>query len=250
LASGINKWIAGEWLDSDPRFRASIVVAPESPELAAKEIEACAADRRFVQVLLLSMAEMPLGRRFYWPIYDAAAKHGLPVAIHAGSALRHAPSASGWPSYLVEDYVNYAEAFQTQILSLITEGVCTRHPNLKFVLTESGFSWLPAFMWRANKSWRALRVETPWVKRAPAEIMRSNFRFTLHPADLPPEPEMLERFIEQMGSDEMLLFSSDYPHWHFDGDQAIPASLPSSLVAKICHDNPLSTYPRLKEDFE
>ena len=41
----------------------------------------------------------------------------------------------------------------------------------------------------------------------------------------------------------MLLFSSDYPHWHFDGDDALPAGLPAELVRKICVDNPLETYP-------
>jgi predicted TIM-barrel fold metal-dependent hydrolase len=45
----------------------------------------------------------------------------------------------------------------------------------------------------------------------------------------------------------MLLFSTDYPHWHFDGDDALTAGLPAALRQKICIDNPLATYPRLKE---
>ena len=53
--------------------------------------------------------------------------------------------------------------------------------------------------------------------------------------------------LEQLGSDRMLLFSSDYPHWHFDGDDALPAGLPADLMQKICVDNPLETYPRLKD---
>ena len=52
--------------------------------------------------------------------------------------------------------------------------------------------------------------------------------------------------IEQIGCDQMLLFSSDYPHWQFDGDDADAAALPASLVARICADNPLETFPRLK----
>ena len=67
----INDWLAPEWLDRDPRLRASIVVPCDSPELAAEEIERVAADRRFVQVLMLAMGELPLGRRYYWPIYRA-----------------------------------------------------------------------------------------------------------------------------------------------------------------------------------
>ena len=49
-----------------------------------------------------------------------------------------------------------------------------------------------------------------------------------------------------IGSDKMFLFSSDYPHWQFDGDDAIPPHLPASLVQRMCADNPLETFPRLK----
>jgi hypothetical protein len=46
-------------------------------------------------------------------------------------------------------------------------------------------------------------------------------------------------------SDRMFLFASDYPHWQFDGDDAIPPHLPASLVSRMCSDNPLETFPRL-----
>lgn len=248
LASGINGWLVKEWLDFDPRLRASIVIAPENPEFAAKEIERRAVDGRFVQVLLLSMAQMPLGRRFYWPIYEAAARHDLPIAIHAGSGFRHAMSASGWPSYLVEDYVNYPDAFGVQILSLIAEGVCTKFPDLKFVISEGGFTWLPGFLWRANKSWRAMRVETPWIDRPPSEIIRSNFRFTLQPNDLPVNPDVLQTLLHHIVSDEMILFSTDYPHWHFNGVAALPKGLTTEQIEKICIGNPFATYPRLRKE--
>ena len=57
--------------------------------MAVEEIERCAADQRFVQVLMLVMGDMPLGKRHYWPIYAAAERHGLPIGIHAGSSYRH-----------------------------------------------------------------------------------------------------------------------------------------------------------------
>ena len=46
--------------------------------------------------------------------------------------------------------------------------------------------------------------------------------------------------------DKMFLFASDYPHWQFDGDDAIPPHLPASIVSRMCADNPLETFPRLK----
>ena len=63
LASAINDWQAAEWLDPEPRLRASINVAYEDGELSAREIGRCADDPRFVQVLMLIRTAEPLGRR-------------------------------------------------------------------------------------------------------------------------------------------------------------------------------------------
>lgn len=245
LCKAINNWIIAEWLDRDPRLRASIVVPPHSAELAVQEIERLANDKRFVQVLMLEMTELPLGRRQNWPIYKAAEKHGLPIGIHAGSSFRHPPSALGWPSYYLEDYVSLAPGFAAVLSSLVTEGVFVKFPKLKVVLIESGVTWLPAYLWRINKTWRGVRAETPWIDRPPADIIREHVRLTIQPFDEPPEQSQIQTIIEQIGSDEMLLFSTDYPHWHFDGSDAVPNGLPCDLLQKILIDNPLATYPRL-----
>jgi hypothetical protein len=247
FARAVNDWLAREWLDKEPRLRGSIVVPMQNPELAVEEIERVAPDRRFVQVLLLVMHDMPLGKRHYWPIYAAAERHGLPVGIHAGSAYRHPVTPLGWPTYYTEDYAAQAPAFQQALSSLICEGVFTKFPELKVVLIESGFTWLPAHLWRLTKFWRGLRMEVPWVDRAPAEIARSNVRLTLQPCDGPPSAEAFQRLLDHMQSDEMLLFSTDYPHWQFDGDAVLPDGLSRELVRKIMIDNPRDTFPRLTE---
>jgi predicted TIM-barrel fold metal-dependent hydrolase len=44
--------------------------------------------------------------------------------------------------------------------------------------------------------------------------------------------------MEQLGSEEMLLFSTDYPHWHFDErEDALPVELPPELEQKILVEN-------------
>jgi len=248
FARAVNDWLAREWLDAEPRLRGSIVVPMQNPEFAAEEIERCAADRRFVQVLMLVMGDLPLGKRHYWPIYAAAQRHGLPVGIHAGSQYRHPVTPLGWPSYYTEDYAAQASAFQSALTSLICEGVFAKFPDLKVVLLESGFTWLPAHLWRLGKFWKGLRMEVPWVDRHPMEIVRDNVRLSLQPVDGPPDAASLTRLMEHMESDELLLFSTDYPHWQFDGEAALPAGLSAELIRKITRDNPLATYPRLQED--
>ncbi|HEX3347736.1 MAG TPA: amidohydrolase family protein [Acetobacteraceae bacterium] len=247
LARAVNDWLAAEWLDREPRLRASILVAPQDPNEAAAEIERRAGDPRFVQVLLLVMGDAPIGQRAHWPILEAAARHKLPIGLHAGSAARHAPTGNGWPSYYLEDYVSYAQAFQAQLLSLVHEGALGKFPDLTVVCIESGFTWLPNFLWRTAKTWRGVRSEVPWVDRPPADILRERVRVTLQPADAPPDADSMCRVIEQIGSDEMLLFSTDYPHWHFDGVDAFPDGISPTLRRRMLVENPLATYPRLQE---
>ena len=245
FAKALNDWVAKEWLDRDPRLRASIVVPMQNVEYAVDEIERCAPDRRFVQVMVLAMQEAPLGRRSNWPIFAAAERHGLPIGIHAGSSYRHPVTSLGWPTHYIEDYSAQSQGFQSQITSLITEGVFAKFPGLRVVLIESGVSWLPGFLWRFSKFWRGLRTEVPWVDRPPDEIVRDHFRLTVQPFDLPEDAEIAERAIEHLRSDDILLFASDYPHWQFDGDEVMPRAIPAALHRKIKVDNPLSTYARL-----
>ena len=245
LCKAVNSWIAREWLDREPRLRASILVPPQDVELAVAEIERCAADPRFVQVRLLVMGDRPLGHRSFWPIYRAAEKHSLPIGIHAGSTFRHAPTGSGWPSYHLEDCVLQASAFEDTLVSFLAEGVLQKFPGTKLVLMESGFAWLPTLLWRTNRSWRGVRTEVPWIDRPPAEIVRDHVRFTLQPFDVP-NGDVLNRIMDHVRSDELIVFSTDYPHWQFDGEDALPDGLSDAMLRKILIDNPLSTYPRLR----
>lgn len=247
FARATNDWMAKEWLDKEPRLRASIVIPTQNAELAVEEIDRVAPDRRFVQVLMPLMLDAPLGKRQYWPIYAAAGKHGLPVGIHAGSTYRHPVTPVGWPSYYTEDYAAQAPGFQAALSSLVAEGVFTKFPGLTVVLIESGVSWLPAHLWRLTKFWRGLRLEVPWVDRSPTEIVRDHVRLTVQPFDVPDDPGVVERLCEHIGSDQMLLFATDYPHWHFEGTDALPSGLPAGLVRRIMIDNPRETYARLME---
>ncbi len=247
ICGAVNDWVVENWLDKDKRLRASIVVPAQAPLLAAEEIERRAGDPRFVQILLPVACEMMLGRSYYWPIYAAAVRHDLPIGLHAGSMYRYAPTASGWPSHYLHDYVAQSQTFEDQLLSLVSNGVFNKFPSLRVVLIESGVTWLPGFLWRAIKTWRGVRAEVPWVTRSPAEIIRESVRLTVQPFDAPADASVVERIVAQIDCDAMLLFSSDYPHWQFDGDALLPPGLSPTLAHRIRLDNPLATYPRLRE---
>ena len=113
---------------------------------------------------------LPYGNRIWWPLLAAAAEHGLVVELHFGGSPGLPPTAAGWPSSWLEEYVDMASAFQSQLTSLVAEGVFDRFPSLRVALIESGFAWLPAFLWRFDKGWRGLRREIPWTRSAAIRV--------------------------------------------------------------------------------
>jgi uncharacterized protein len=164
----LNDWVRAEWLDK--RCAAARLDHPAHGErgAAVAEIERLAPDRRFVQACCWCMGEHPLGRREWWPVHAALEKHGLPLAIHAGSAWRHPrPRSAGRPG-TSRTTPPTPYGFQASLASLVTEGVFGKFPGLKVVLLESGVSWLPGFLWRLTKAWKGVRFEVPWVDRPPA----------------------------------------------------------------------------------
>ena len=245
ICSAVNDHMIRDWLDHEPRLRGSILIVAPNPDLAVAEIERLAGDGRFVQVLMPVMGDMLPGKRLLWPIYRACEKHGLALALHAGSTYRFPPTGSGWPSYHVEDYVAQSMAFENAIVSMLAEGVFNQFPDLRLVCLEGGFTWLPTLLWRLDKEWRGVRQEAPWLDRPPSEIVRERVRFSLQPVDAPCAGAFLERTFVHMGGDDLILFATDYPHAHFEGEDVLPDGLSAERLRKIMIDNPLACYPRL-----
>ena len=243
LASAVNDWQIAEWLEKDPRLRGSIVVPSQIPALAAREIDRVASHPGFVQVLLPARAQQPYGNRLFHPLWEAITRHDLVAGIHFGGAPGNPPTPSGWPSFFFEEYVGMAQVFASQLTSMVSEGVFDQFPMLRVALLESGFTWLPAHMWRFDKEWRNLRRLVPWVKRAPSEYIRQHVRITLQPLDAPPDPNSFLQVVDQLGSEEMLLYASDYPHQHAaDPESALLRHLPAGLAQKIRSDNARTWY--------
>ena len=189
MATAANACQIAEWLEPEPRLRASLLVPFEDAALAVAEIERRGADRRFVQVLIPSRTSQPLGQRKYWPIFAAAAAHGLPIGIHFGGwSGGHPISGAGWPAYYLEYHTGMSQTFQAQLISLICEGVFEEFPGLKIVFIEGGLGWIAPLLWRLDRSWRQLRAETPRLSQLPSDCFRRHFWLTTQPVEEPPEP--------------------------------------------------------------
>jgi predicted TIM-barrel fold metal-dependent hydrolase len=129
------------------------------------------------------------------------------------------------------------------IVSFVCEGIFERCPDLRVAIIEGGMAWLPSLMWRLDKDWRGCHMEVPWVRRPPSSYIRDHMRLTTQPIEEPDNPAHLLQTIEHMGSDQLLMFATDYPHWDFDSPQrALPSSTPKALRKRIMADNAVEFY--------
>jgi predicted TIM-barrel fold metal-dependent hydrolase len=190
-------------------------------------------------VLFMGRPHEPMGRRKYWPIYEACARNGLHVMSHAFGSNGNPLTGTGWPSFYLEDHVGPAQAMQANLISLVAEGVFEQFPTLKVVSVENGFGWIPSLCWRLDSAWTMLRSEVPHLKHAPSEYIREHVYLTTQPVEEPHKPEYFTQLLEQYGDmTSHILFASDYPHWDSDNpDMVLPPYLPKSITDGIYYEN-------------
>lgn len=243
FCAAVNDWQVAEWLEQEPRLRASMVVPYEDGELAAAEIARSARNQGFVQILLLARTNELLGRRRYWKTYEAAVEYGLPIGIHFGACGGFPTTGAGFASFYLEEHCGMSATFQDQVVSLVCEGVFERFPTLEIVIVEGGLAWLAPLMSRFDRSWRLLRSEVPHLQELPSSTIRRHFWATTQPIEEPPRAADFELLLEELDMDDRLVFSTDYPHWDFDSpDAALPRSLDPGVRRRILAENARSLY--------
>jgi hypothetical protein len=244
LCKAINDWLRAEWLERDERLRASMAIPTLDPDAAVAEIERVGADPGFVAALVPVRSDSRWGTKRFHELHEAIARHDLALALHAWGRVATAPTASGSTHTYFEDYLaNSQSVAQAQVMSLVSEGVFERVPDLRVVLLECGFSWLPPMLWRFDKDWKAVWREVPWLKAKPSEYVHRHFRAATAPAQLPADREQAARLAEMLGAGELLVFASDYPHRHGDGHLDVLLDvLDDAGRAAVMHGNAATLY--------
>jgi uncharacterized protein len=244
LAHAINDWQLHDWVAKDNRLKAGIVVPQEYPEFAVTEIDNRAAEHdAFRQVILSPRASEPLGRRKYWPIYQAIERNNLVLGLHpAGLSGGHPTSGTGWGTYYMQEHYGFSSSFAGNIVSLIMEGVFERYPGLKVAMIETGFSWAPSLGWRMDREWERNRKEVPHLRQKPSEYLRKHFWFCTQPMEEPEDPAHLNDIFDWIGWDRMM-YSSDYPHWDYDDPRvALNFKMTPAQRAGILRENARALY--------
>jgi predicted TIM-barrel fold metal-dependent hydrolase len=245
LASAYNDYLIERWLSQDPRLKGAVLIAPQDVRAAVKEIERVGGHPDMVEVLVSNGARLPYGNRYYHPIFEACEAFGLPFGLHTGSegvGINLSLTVAGSVSYYVENRQVRPQGYMTHLTSLIFEGVFEKFPRLRVVFAEGGYAWLAPFLWRLDADWRALRRQTPWVKRPPSEYVWEHVRFTSQPLEEPEPPSALLDVLAWNHADRTLVFSSDYAHWDFDSPVDAFPRLPDPLRRRIFYDNALELF--------
>ena len=142
------------------------------------------------------------------PLWAAVAEAGIPLAFHIqgprGQALQRLYDAT--PG-VREAFISLAPLGIAELISqLIFCGACERHPNLHFVVVETGIGWIPFFLERMDGTFRKHRF---WTKSIIKETPSAYWYRQGHATFIEDHPGVKLR--HEAGV-ENVLWSSDYPH--------------------------------------
>lgn len=154
------------------------------------------------------------------PLWALAQEAGVPILFHVGAESKMNPAYmnNGLPAvkdfhggdenFTSLSYMTIPLALWQTMSALIIDGVCDRFPGLKFGAIELGASWLPSWMQFLDAGVAAFSKGEERLQKLsdkPSEIARRVLRVT-------PYPHEDTGWIIANSGEDMLLFSSDFPH--------------------------------------
>jgi predicted TIM-barrel fold metal-dependent hydrolase len=154
------------------------------------------------------------------PLWAMAQDAGLPIVFHVGGEEKLNPDYfdnglprvkdfhGGEENFTSVSYMPIPYSVMTTLAALIFDGVLDRHPKLKFGAIELGASWLPGWMRNMDSAAQAFIKNEERLQKLsarPSEIVRRQVRVT-------PYCHEDAGWIIANSSEEVCLFSSDFPH--------------------------------------
>jgi uncharacterized protein len=241
FSAAVNDYLLERWTASDPRFRIAISVPPHDGELAAREIRRVGSHPS-VAAVSMSLVAVNMGQRHYHPIYEAATELGMPVIVHPGgfegSVVGPAVLGGVGPRTPEETFSLLPQVAMANLASLVYDGAFERFPELRVLFAGYGFAWAIPLLWRLDAEWRGLRVEVPWLTRAPSAVVGDHVRFVIDgAAELGAGAWRLAAMLPR----HTLLYGSDAPF----AQTVSLEDAPEALRAEIAGANAAETFPRL-----
>ncbi len=221
-----NDTIVEEFLDYSDDYYGMISVPMREPEIAVAEIDRLADESQMVGVMVHPGGqERGLGDPRYDPVWEACDDHGLTVAFHttATGFMWQMPGLFGEMATMVESHaLSHPWTMMWAVTSLIINGAPEKFPDLDWVCLEAGIAWLPYLMARLNRQYEKYPDDMPLLKKSPEEYIRERFHLSTQPLGEFMKVARMRKVIDVLGP-EMIMFSSDHPHFDFDNPDSIRA---------------------------
>ncbi|HZQ09624.1 MAG TPA: amidohydrolase family protein [Anaerolineae bacterium] len=218
LASTYNQYMVDAYSNLKG-VKIALVVAPQMPERAAKEIERYASNKDVVCVCVPDVGvNPPIGDQKYWAIYEAAEANNLPIVFHGIEALVHDNyplRVAHFPTLMQVHSMGFPFTAMLQVMSVVCEGVPVRFPKIKFAVVEAGLTWIPFIMYRLDTAYRQYRTELPALERKPSDYIREWYWGT-HELEALPKTGDLRKLIELYQGEDTTMWASDWPHLERD----------------------------------
>ena len=146
-----NNWLHETYLTHSPRFQGMALIPMQEPEAAVEELERAVKDLGMVGAMLPSAGlSNHLGAKEYWPVYAAAERLDVSLAVHGG-----AHEGFGMDHMNVYAPVHALGHPFGQMISLggiIFNGIFDRYPKSRIAFLEGGIAWFLLCLERFDRS--------------------------------------------------------------------------------------------------
>jgi predicted TIM-barrel fold metal-dependent hydrolase len=211
-----------EFCKTDRRMIGVAAIPLDDPDLAIAELDwVLKQGLGAVWVPHRAPLERSPGHVDFEPFWARLAEAHVPFLMHVGGApLQLAKAWGNNGRAAVKDWLGGGENVRTKdaalqhqvpeafISMLVLDGVLDRHPNLRGAAIELGSGWVPEMLRRLDwvaRTWGRNDANLQVQKRPPSEQIAAQMAFTPFPL------EDLGNMLDQ-SSEDLYLFSSDYPH--------------------------------------
>jgi len=245
LHKAYNTWLA-EYCSYNPdRLKGVAVIPMVAPEEAAKELERSVTELGHVGAMIHTyIYNHQLADSCFDDLYACAQQYNVPIAFHAqGSEIER---FDRFDTFLAEHTVGHTIEQITAATQVIYGGIPEKFPNLNIAFLEGMVGWVPMLAERMDEEYEHRPFEAPLLTKEPSEYFKSGRIFI----GAEPEEWMIPTVARYLGTDDTMVYSSDYPHW--DGafpnstkKLAVRTDVTDDLKRKIFGDNARRLYPAL-----
>jgi uncharacterized protein len=243
LSRAYDDWIADYCRAAPDRLKGVALLQLLEPEQAAAELERAVGRLGLVGGVVPAYSRFGprnLGERAVDPVYAAAERLGVPIAIHASGGL--SPLNERFGRFVQVHTFSHVPEQMAAVTATVLGGVFERFPRLRIGFMEAGCGWLPFWLEHMDEEFELRRSEAPELTARPSEYLAGGRAYF----GVEPEERLIGLAAETVGEGQ-LLYASDYPHW----DSGWPNTartlrerddLSGRLKARILGENALAFY--------